>query len=231
MQIWAHYAFIVLILLRSKVSSMTPSFQDIVSIMLLLFDTHTMWYHISRYKKVRLNYPIYTGRHIAREAYINISQSNYTWINYHVHITHEMILMSFLLVTTLTKCLIGKLQQLVFDPGLWNIDLRAQVYKRAFWYFLVLVLCMATQSVFQCHVGHNWNIHDDVIKWKHLPRYWPFVRGIHRSPVIFPHKGQWREALMFSLICVWINGWVNNREAGDLRRYRAHFDVTLMIYD
>ena len=33
-----------------------------------------------------------------------------------------------------------------------------------------------------------------------------------------PHKGQWRGALMFSLICVWINGWVNNREAGDLRR-------------
>ena len=43
-----------------------------------------------------------------------------------------------------------------------------------------------------------------------------------------PHKGQWRGALMFSLICVWINGWVNNREAGDLRRYRAHHDVTVM---
>ena len=71
-------------------------------------------------------------------------------------------------------------------------------------------------------------IHDDVIKWKPFPRYWPFVRGIHRSPVNSPHKGQWRGALMFSLICVWINGWVNNREAGDLRRYRAHYDVTLM---
>ena len=35
-------------------------------------------------------------------------------------------------------------------------------------------------------------------------------------------------ALMFSLICVWINGWVNNREAGDLRRYRAHYDVIVM---
>ena len=39
--------------------------------------------------------------------------------------------------------------------------------------------------------------------------------GIHRSPVNSPHKGQWRGALMFSLICVWINGWVNNHEAGD----------------
>ena len=72
--------------------------------------------------------------------------------------------------------------------------------------------------------------HDDVIKWKHFPRYWPFVRGIHRSPVNSPHKGQWRGALMFSLICVWINGWVNNREAGDLRRYRAHSDVTVMVF-
>ena len=42
--------------------------------------------------------------------------------------------------------------------------------------------------------------HDDVIKWKHFSRYWPFVRGIHRSPVNSPHKGQWRGALMFSLI-------------------------------
>ena len=44
--------------------------------------------------------------------------------------------------------------------------------------------------------------HDDVIKWKHFPRYWPFVRGIDRSPVNSPHKGQRREALVFSLICV-----------------------------
>ena len=41
--------------------------------------------------------------------------------------------------------------------------------------------------------------HDDVIKWKHFPCYWPFVRGIHRSPVNSPHKGQWRGALMFTL--------------------------------
>ena len=40
---------------------------------------------------------------------------------------------------------------------------------------------------------------DDVIKWKHFPRYWPVVRGIHRWPVNSPHKGQWRRALMFDL--------------------------------
>ena len=61
-----------------------------------------------------------------------------------------------------------------------------------------------------------------------FPRNWPFVRGIHRSPVNSPHKGQWRGALMFSLICVWINNWVNNREAGDLRCCRAHYDVIVM---
>ena len=45
------------------------------------------------------------------------------------------------------------------------------------------------------------------LKWKHFPCYWPFARGIHRSPVNSPHKGQWRGALIFSLICVRINGW------------------------
>ena len=52
--------------------------------------------------------------------------------------------------------------------------------------------------------------------------------GIHRAPVNSPLKGQWRGALMFSLICVWINDWVNNREAGDLRRHRAHYDDDVM---
>ena len=49
-----------------------------------------------------------------------------------------------------------------------------------------------------------------------------------RGSVNSPHKRQWRGALIFSLICVWINGWVDNRETGDLRRYRAHYDVTVM---
>ena len=71
-------------------------------------------------------------------------------------------------------------------------------------------------------------IHDDVIKWKHFPRYWPFMREIHWSPGDSPHKDQWRRALMFSLICVWINAWVNNREAGDFRRHRAHYGVIVM---
>ena len=72
------------------------------------------------------------------------------------------------------------------------------------------------------------SVHDDVIKWKHFLHNWPFVRRIHLSLVNSPHKGQWRGALMFSLICIWINDWVNNSEAGDLRCYCAHYDVIVM---
>ena len=63
----------------------------------------------------------------------------------------------------------------------------------------------------------------------HFLRHLPSMRRIHRSPVNSPHKGQWRRALLFSLICSRINGWVNNGEAGDLRRHRTHYDVTLMV--
>ena len=49
------------------------------------------------------------------------------------------------------------------------------------------------------------------------------VTGNHWSLVNSPHKGQWYAALMFSLICTWINSWVNNREAGDLRCPCAHY--------
>ena len=70
--------------------------------------------------------------------------------------------------------------------------------------------------------------HDDVIKWEHFLHYWPFVRRIHRWPMNSPQKTSDGD-LMFSLICAWMKGWVNNREAGDLRRYCAHNDVTLMI--
>ena len=76
--------------------------------------------------------------------------------------------------------------------------------------------------------AHWFEMHDDVIKWKHFPRYWSFARGIHRSRVNSPHKGQWLGTLMISLICAWINGWVNNHGAGDLRRHCASYDVTVM---
>ena len=55
------------------------------------------------------------------------------------------------------------------------------------------------------------------VKWKRFPHYWPFMRGI-----------KWRGASMFSLICTWANSWVNNRDDGDLRRHRVHYDVTVL---
>ena len=73
-------------------------------------------------------------------------------------------------------------------------------------------------------------LHDDVVKWNYFPRSWPFVRGIHRSPVNSPHKGQWRGTLMFSLICTRINCCVNNREAGDLRRHLVHYYALFVMH-
>ena len=112
---------------------------------------------------------------------------------------------------------------------------------RSNWFHLLLPRCTASKATVTEDSWHLISpalicvfnntfilIHDDVIIWKHFPRYWPFVRGIHRSTVNSPHKGQWRGGLMFSLTCVWINGWVNNREAGDLRRYHVHCDVVVM---
>ena len=71
-------------------------------------------------------------------------------------------------------------------------------------------------------------IHNDVIKWKHFPCYWHFVRWIHRSPVDSHHKYQWRGTLSFSLIWSWTNGWASNRGTGDWKCHRSHYDVTVM---
>ena len=118
--------------------------------------------------------------------------------------------------------------------------------QRLVTFYTVSSLCEASQTVearlclfFSCkpeqmvkkhpsYQGFDTPQHDDVIKLKHFPRCWPFVRGIRRSLVNSPHKCQWRGGLMISLNCVWINSCINNREAGDLRRYRAHYDVIVM---
>ena len=63
----------------------------------------------------------------------------------------------------------------------------------------MITLELSVPYITRPEVGHRCvcRCHDDVIKWKHFSRYWPFVRGIHRSPVDSPNKGQWRRALMF----------------------------------
>ena len=70
--------------------------------------------------------------------------------------------------------------------------------------------------------------HDDVINWLHFFALLALSAG--NSPVTgeFPSQNQWCRALMFSLICAWINGWANNRESGDLRRHHVHNNVTAM---
>ena len=94
------------------------------------------------------------------------------------------------------------------------------------WFIFLLQSTQCTKKI-QCYIGLHY--HDDVIKRKHIPRYWFFVQGIHRILVNSPHKGQWRRALMFSLICARINGWVSNHETGDLRCHHAHYDIIVMI--
>ena len=76
-------------------------------------------------------------------------------------------------------------------------------------------------------------MHLKISWWRHQMETFSALLAICAAhspvPAKSPHKGQWRGALMFSLICAWINGWVNNREAGDLRRHRTHYYVTVVI--
>ena len=93
------------------------------------------------------------------------------------------------------------------------------------------------------HLGHCMCLHSSGLKndEKHPRPWWRYQMETFsvsmalcagNSPVTgvnSPHKGQRRGALMFSLICAWPNGWVNNGKAGDLRRHRAHYGVTVMV--
>ena len=63
-----------------------------------------------------------------------------------------------------------------------------------------------------------------------FPALLAICAGNSPVPGEFHTKGQWRGALMFSLICARINSWVNNGEAGDLRRHRDHYDVIVSNY-
>ena len=77
-----------------------------------------------------------------------------------------------------------------------------------------------------------WSLQCSIPWWRHQMEIFAalLARSAGNSPVIgeFPHRGQWRGALMLYLIWDGINGWVNNGEAGDLRRHRTHYDVTVI---
>ena len=66
----------------------------------------------------------------------------------------------------------------------------------------------------------------DVFKWRHFPRYWPFVRGIHQSPVNSPTKDS--DAELWCFLWSAPEQTVNNWDAGDLRCHRGNYDVTVM---
>ena len=150
----------------------------------------------------------------------NITIHKITWNNICRGIV-EIDVSNRWLMTRWIDCPLTAIYSSTLDPNICDIVGASQLPKAA---SLSLVVGGAAQVLATSLSGR----HDDVIKWKHFPRNWPFVRGIHRSPVNSPHKGQWRGALMFTLICARIKGWVNNREAGDLGRYRGHYDVTVM---
>ena len=102
---------------------------------------------------------------------------------------------------------------------------RFRIYWTRIWSYLGQQMSLACRKLTaELHVfPRTLRVHDDVIKWKHFPSYWTLMWEIHRSPVNSPHKAQWRG--MFSLICAWTHGWVNNWDAGDLRRHHAHHNV------
>ena len=70
---------------------------------------------------------------------------------------------------------------------------------------------------------------DDVIKWKRFPRYWPFVRGIHRSPVNSLQKRPVTRSFDVFFDLRLKKRLSKQCEAGDLRRQRAHYDVIVIV--
>ena len=97
-------------------------------------------------------------------------------------------------------------------------------------YLLLMQSLLIYRYVMKTCAKHKyWQI---IMTWSNgnIFRVTDILCGIHRSPMNSYHKGQWRSALMFSFICAWINGWVHNRDFGELRRHRAHYDVIAMLY-
>ena len=137
------------------------------------------------------------------------------------------------------KCMIGSIDWHI-NPNKWKYpkgSKKRSIYQHRFIYqgekvlqwdygpFAFSILSQQFSGKTRTRLSY---IHDPVIKWKYFLHYQSFVQGIHWSAVNSPHKGQWHGALMFSLVCSWINVWVNNWEAGDLRCHRVHYDVTVM---
>ena len=111
---------------------------------------------------------------------------------------------------------------LIFRYALWVNSLSSSMpgfdFECVILKHVVVITCLSSRNVIQIRQMTQDTTddestlvqaeYDDVIKFEHFPHHWPFVPGIHRSPVNSPHKGQRGGAFMFSLICAWINGWL-----------------------
>ena len=97
----------------------------------------------------------------------------------------------------------------------------------------IFLLASILETVRYKGKGHTFYAYGRDSWWRHQMETFSALlvlcAGNSPVPVNSPHKGQWRGALMFSLICAWINDWANNREAGDLRRHRGHYNVIVMF--
>ena len=122
-------------------------------------------------------------------------------------------------------------EYLLRNAGVIVINRRNKLYDTGInSYFIMIKFENETKHEFMLQCIHLDDVKRTLTWWRHFPRCWPFLRGINRSLVDSPHKGQWRGALMFYLICAWTNAWTNNLDAGYLRRHRAHYDVTIINY-
>ena len=102
------------------------------------------------------------------------------------------------------------------------------------------IMCYAHLNMLRCRVLYSdlrlksdltLSSHDDVIKWKHFPRYWSFVRESIGDPSVtgrFPSQRPVTRSIDVSFDLRLKISWANNRDAGDLRRQCPHYDVAVM---
>ena len=84
-----------------------------------------------------------------------------------------------------------------------------------------LLFCVMLQIVSHNDFNKSQAAFQAISWWRHQMETFSALLVIcEGNPLLIPHKGQWRKALMYSLICAWINDWANNRGAGDLTRHR-----------
>ena len=97
-------------------------------------------------------------------------------------------------------------------------------------WWLVVSNCATYVIHFTTQIQWPQSWHHDNSLVTALQMYIGWFAPVHLDtlPVNSPHKGQWRGAFMFSLICAWISGWTNSSDAGDLRSHRAYYDVIVM---